>query len=216
RSSRAWGPPARWSTRRALLAPGRPRRPRHRSSRRRWSRSPRRWWPTWRRRGPQTMPKGGLKGERVADVRPDRRPVPDRPPRGGLDRDRALGGRISRGGQWIVEQPDVGACWGRRSGRDGRRCRTGGHGRLSGGTPAGEVAAGGRRPLMTTAQDTARPRTRAGAGGGRIDYKWLASGVVMLGAVMVILDQTVVNVALPSLEADFKVPLSSVQWIVTG
>jgi len=69
---------------------------------------------------------------------------------------------------------------------------------------------------MTTAQDTARPRTRAGAGGGRIDYKWLASGVVMLGAVMVILDQTVVNVALPSLEADFKVPLSSVQWIVTG
>ena len=57
---------------------------------------------------------------------------------------------------------------------------------------------------MTTAQDTARPRTRAGAGGGRIDYKWLASGVVMLGAVMVILDQTVVNVALPSLEADFR------------
>src|SRR5215470_12469361 len=69
---------------------------------------------------------------------------------------------------------------------------------------------------MTTAQETAGVRQPARAEGGPVGYKWLASGVVMLGAIMVILDQTVVNVALPSLEADFKVPLSSVQWIVTG
>jgi EmrB/QacA subfamily drug resistance transporter len=69
---------------------------------------------------------------------------------------------------------------------------------------------------MTTAQDAAPVRQSARADGGPVGYKWIASAVVMLGAVMVILDQTVVNVALPSLEADFQVPLSGVQWIVTG
>jgi EmrB/QacA subfamily drug resistance transporter len=44
----------------------------------------------------------------------------------------------------------------------------------------------------------------------------VAAGVVMIGAVMVILDQTVVTVALPTLETDFKASLSDVQWIITG
>jgi len=66
---------------------------------------------------------------------------------------------------------------------------------------------------MSTLQEAApAPAERA----ARLDYKWVASGVVMLGAVMVILDQTVVNVALPTLESDFGVSLSSVQWIVTA
>src|SRR5215467_9322243 len=69
---------------------------------------------------------------------------------------------------------------------------------------------------MRAAQQSAQVRQPARSEGRRVDYKWRASGVVMLGAVMVILDQTVVNVALPSLEADFKVPLSSVQWVITG
>jgi EmrB/QacA subfamily drug resistance transporter len=67
---------------------------------------------------------------------------------------------------------------------------------------------------MSTLQEAAAPQ-RAGRP-ARIDYKWVASGVVMLGAVMVILDQTVVNVALPTLETDFNVSLSGVQWIVTA
>ena len=68
---------------------------------------------------------------------------------------------------------------------------------------------------MSTLQETAAPPQRAARASG-LDYKWVASAVVMLGAVMVILDQTVVNVALPTLESDFGVSLSSVQWIVTG
>ncbi|HKF76694.1 MAG TPA: MDR family MFS transporter [Candidatus Dormibacteraeota bacterium] len=70
---------------------------------------------------------------------------------------------------------------------------------------------------MTTANEAApaRPAARRARGGG-IDYKWLAGAVVMTGGVMVILDQTVVNVALPTLESDFKVSLSSIQWIVTA
>jgi EmrB/QacA subfamily drug resistance transporter len=68
---------------------------------------------------------------------------------------------------------------------------------------------------MSTLQEAAAPQGRTGRAAG-LDYKWVASGVVMLGAVMVILDQTVVNVALPTLESDFHVSLSSVQWIVTA
>jgi EmrB/QacA subfamily drug resistance transporter len=66
---------------------------------------------------------------------------------------------------------------------------------------------------MSILQEAAAQRAGRTA---RIDYKWVASAVVMLGAVMVILDQTVVNVALPTLESDFNSSLSSVQWIVTA
>ena len=51
---------------------------------------------------------------------------------------------------------------------------------------------------------------------GGLDYKFIAAGVVMIGAVMVILDQTVVTVALPTLEKDFNASLSDVQWIITA
>jgi EmrB/QacA subfamily drug resistance transporter len=47
-------------------------------------------------------------------------------------------------------------------------------------------------------------------------YKFIAAGVVMIGAIMVILDQTVVIVAIPTLERDFKATLADVQWIITA
>ncbi|WP_028060895.1 DHA2 family efflux MFS transporter permease subunit [Candidatus Solirubrobacter pratensis] len=42
------------------------------------------------------------------------------------------------------------------------------------------------------------------------------AGVVVLGAVMSILDTTVVNVAINTLSRDFDTSLSTIQWIVTG
>src|SRR3984893_1678201 len=45
---------------------------------------------------------------------------------------------------------------------------------------------------------------------------WIISGVAMLGAVMSILDTTIVNVALDSLGHDLHVALSQIQWVVTG
>lgn len=51
---------------------------------------------------------------------------------------------------------------------------------------------------------------------GRFEYKWLAAGVVMVGALMSILNQTVVNVATPTFETVFKASLTDVQWIVTA
>ncbi|HEY0639497.1 MAG TPA: DHA2 family efflux MFS transporter permease subunit [Pseudonocardiaceae bacterium] len=40
--------------------------------------------------------------------------------------------------------------------------------------------------------------------------------VIVLGAIMSILDITVVNVAIPKLAADFQTPLTTIQWVVTG
>jgi EmrB/QacA subfamily drug resistance transporter len=42
------------------------------------------------------------------------------------------------------------------------------------------------------------------------------AGVVVLGAVMSILDTTVVNVAINTLARDFKTDLPTIQWVVTG
>src|SRR3954471_22072836 len=50
-----------------------------------------------------------------------------------------------------------------------------------------------------------------------LDRKLLAvAGVVVLGAIMSILDTTVVNVAINTLSRDFDTSLSTIQWIVTG
>src|SRR3984957_12708414 len=55
------------------------------------------------------------------------------------------------------------------------------------------------------------------AASDRIDRRvWIISGVAMLGAVMSILDTTIVNVALDSLGHDLHAPLSEIQWVVTG
>ncbi|HYW24865.1 MAG TPA: DHA2 family efflux MFS transporter permease subunit [Terriglobales bacterium] len=51
---------------------------------------------------------------------------------------------------------------------------------------------------------------------GRVDYRWIAASVVVVGALMSILNQTVINVALPTLETDFGVSLVNIQWVVTG
>src|ERR1700732_395233 len=55
------------------------------------------------------------------------------------------------------------------------------------------------------------------AASDKIDRRvWIISGVAMLGAVMSILDTTIVNVALDSLGRDLHAALSEIQWVVTG
>ena len=44
----------------------------------------------------------------------------------------------------------------------------------------------------------------------------LVASVVVLGAIMSILDATVVNVAINTLAKDFDTPLATIQWVVTG
>ena len=45
---------------------------------------------------------------------------------------------------------------------------------------------------------------------------WIVAGVVLLGAVMSILDTTVINVAIDRLAIDFNTSLTTIQWVVTG
>jgi MFS family permease len=52
---------------------------------------------------------------------------------------------------------------------------------------------------------------------GRLDYKWVALGVVLLGTIMTILDATIVNIAIPTLQVDLKAgSYNDIAWVVTG
>src|SRR5579875_148737 len=53
-------------------------------------------------------------------------------------------------------------------------------------------------------------------GGARFPYKWVVTLVVIFGAFMSILDQTIVNIAIPRLQNAFGADLDSVQWVLTA
>src|SRR3954451_22566707 len=55
------------------------------------------------------------------------------------------------------------------------------------------------------------------ANSDRIDRAlWAVAAVVITGAVMSILDTTIVNVAIKTLASDFHTSLSTIQWVSTG
>jgi EmrB/QacA subfamily drug resistance transporter len=60
--------------------------------------------------------------------------------------------------------------------------------------------------------DSAALPTRQGASA----YKWIVTTVVVFGAFMTILDQTIVNIAIPRLQSAFGADLHSVQWVLTA
>lgn len=57
------------------------------------------------------------------------------------------------------------------------------------------------------------PPTRRGGG---LDYRWILAMVVILGVFMSILDQTIVNIAIPRLQTAFGADIHSVQWVLTA
>ena len=50
----------------------------------------------------------------------------------------------------------------------------------------------------------------------RADRKWLILSAVSVGTFMATLDGSIVNISLPSLQADFAVPLAAVEWVVVA
>src|SRR3954463_3240722 len=52
--------------------------------------------------------------------------------------------------------------------------------------------------------------------GGADSRRWRALTVSLAGAFMVLLDVSIVNVALPSIEREFGVSAGTVQWVVSG
>jgi EmrB/QacA subfamily drug resistance transporter len=52
---------------------------------------------------------------------------------------------------------------------------------------------------------------------GRFDYKWVALAVVLTGTIMTILDSTIVNIAIPTLQRDLHAgSYTDIAWVVTG
>jgi DHA2 family multidrug resistance protein len=49
-----------------------------------------------------------------------------------------------------------------------------------------------------------------------LEYKWLVTIAVIFGLFMAVLDQTVVNIALPKLQAVFGATLNDIQWVITA
>src|ERR1700682_4618090 len=56
----------------------------------------------------------------------------------------------------------------------------------------------------------------AAPGRSGLDYKWIVTLVVIFGAFMSILDQTIVNIAIPHLQRAFSANLNGVQWVLTA
>jgi EmrB/QacA subfamily drug resistance transporter len=71
---------------------------------------------------------------------------------------------------------------------------------------------------MTTEQTAPAPAGTAPAApaGGKKDHRWIALAVIALAQLMVVLDATIVNIALPSAQADLGFSNDNRQWIVTA
>jgi len=50
----------------------------------------------------------------------------------------------------------------------------------------------------------------------RLDYKWIVAMVVVIAVFMSILDQTIVNIAIPRLQIAFGADIHNVQWVLTA
>jgi MFS family permease len=57
------------------------------------------------------------------------------------------------------------------------------------------------------ASTTARPTTRSGS-------RWLALAVLCVSLLVIVIDNTIVNVTLPTLVRDLNADLSELQWVV--
>lgn len=69
-------------------------------------------------------------------------------------------------------------------------------------------------PALPANQQIAPPQSDRGLFG--LQYKWLVVIAVIFGVFMSVLDSTVVNIAIPKLQAVFGASLDRIQWVSTG
>src|SRR4051812_23176136 len=75
------------------------------------------------------------------------------------------------------------------------------------------------RTPRTIVTDSAAPlhgRHRSAAPDEPYERRWLALGVIAITVLLVILDATIVNIALPAVSADLGISAATQQWIVTA
>jgi MFS family permease len=64
--------------------------------------------------------------------------------------------------------------------------------------------------------ENSRGSTMVDVGPGRHVPAWLVLSIVCIGQFMVVLDASIVNVALPSIQRDLHFSSSGLQWIVNA
>jgi EmrB/QacA subfamily drug resistance transporter len=74
----------------------------------------------------------------------------------------------------------------------------------------------GRNSTAARARTENRPSLLGGGQDGADPRRWRALAVTQLAAFIVLLDVSIVNVALPSIEHDMVVPAATAQWVVSG
>jgi len=70
--------------------------------------------------------------------------------------------------------------------------------------------------MSTTVTTLANPHSSATADAARDRRRWLALAVLCLGQLMMVLDATIVNVALPSIQHDLHFTQSNLTWVING
>jgi len=80
----------------------------------------------------------------------------------------------------------------------------------------GRTESGGLLRLREISRAAEQPGPQAGAKGAQPGRRGLALALILTAAFMVVLDFSIVNVALASIEREFGFTGSAVQWIVTG
>jgi MFS family permease len=73
---------------------------------------------------------------------------------------------------------------------------------------------GGQVPAGSGDAETSRDAGRASAGGPPAGFALLLS--LSMAQFMVVLDFTIVNVALPSIQRDLHVATTTLQWVISG
>src|SRR5580692_2112735 len=73
------------------------------------------------------------------------------------------------------------------------------------------------RPASTTDRPDIQPANAAAAAEHRRERRrWIALGVLCLGQLMMVLDATIVNVALPSIQRDLHFTQANLTWVIDG
>jgi DHA2 family multidrug resistance protein len=66
--------------------------------------------------------------------------------------------------------------------------------------------------LMQDVTQTGQPGSKQGG----LPYKWIVAIVVIFGVFMTVVDQTIVNIAIPRFQTAFGAGLTDVQWVLTA
>ena len=69
---------------------------------------------------------------------------------------------------------------------------------------------------MSAAAETSHAAPPAGTAGGPHPQRWVALGVIAIAQLMVVLDATIVNIALPSAQKALQISDADRQWVVTA